>query len=115
MFQLQNELLDSWRDERDRSVQQDRVRAVDSRVLDTVGLADPDPAPDGRMQSGAARPDGPTGAPVPGAPDRAGAPDGATTADGSAAPGGAGPPEGSAAPNSAAAADADPTPRERAE
>jgi probable rRNA maturation factor len=57
MFRLQNELLDSWRDEHTRSAQQDRIRAVDSRVLDTVGLADGDAHPEGRTPPDAAGPD----------------------------------------------------------
>jgi probable rRNA maturation factor len=44
MFQLQNELLDDWRDEREREAYQARLAAVDSAVLDVVVGADPSPA-----------------------------------------------------------------------
>jgi probable rRNA maturation factor len=48
MFRLQNDLLDAWREQRDRADRDDRIRAVDSAVLDTVGLApDENPADDG--------------------------------------------------------------------
>jgi len=40
MFQLQNQLLDDWRDERERQAYQARLAAVDSAVLNVVG-ADP--------------------------------------------------------------------------
>src|SRR6478752_2604943 len=38
MFQLQNELLDTWRDHRAGLARRARLAAVDSAVLDTVGL-----------------------------------------------------------------------------
>ena len=40
MFRLQNELLDTWRDHRAALARRARLAAVDSAVLDTVGLAD---------------------------------------------------------------------------
>ena len=45
MFRLQNDLLDAWREERDRAAQQGRIRAADSAVLDVVGLAPSDGDP----------------------------------------------------------------------
>ncbi len=44
MFRLQNELLDTWREDRAAGLRRARLAAADSAVLDTVGLA-PDPAP----------------------------------------------------------------------
>ncbi len=38
MFQLQNELLDDWREERERQAYRARLAAVDSAVLDVVGI-----------------------------------------------------------------------------
>lgn len=38
MFQLQNELLDDWRDEREREAFRIRLAAVDSAVLDVVAI-----------------------------------------------------------------------------
>ncbi len=46
MFQLQNELLDDWRDEREREAYRARLAAVDSAVLDVVTASDPGPAAD---------------------------------------------------------------------
>ncbi len=40
MFRLQNELLDTWRDQRLAVARAARLAAVDAAVLDTVGLAD---------------------------------------------------------------------------
>jgi probable rRNA maturation factor len=44
MFRLQNELLDTWREERLAGARRTRLAAADSAVLDTVGLADAEPA-----------------------------------------------------------------------
>ena len=41
MFQLQNQLLDDWREERERQAYQARLAAVDSAVLDVVVGVDP--------------------------------------------------------------------------
>lgn len=41
MFRLQNELLDTWRDQRSALARRARLAAVDSAVLDTVGLGEP--------------------------------------------------------------------------
>jgi len=41
MFQLQNQLLDDWRDEREREAYQARLNAVDSAVLEVVVGVDP--------------------------------------------------------------------------
>lgn len=38
MFQLQNELLDQWRDERERAAHRARLAAVDTAVLDVVAI-----------------------------------------------------------------------------
>ena len=38
MFQLQNELLDEWRDQRERDAHRARLAAVDSAVLDVVAI-----------------------------------------------------------------------------
>lgn len=38
MFQLQNELLDDWRDEREREAHRARLAAVDAAVLDVVAI-----------------------------------------------------------------------------
>ncbi len=40
MFRLQNELLDSWREQRAAQARKVRLAATDAAVLDTVGLAD---------------------------------------------------------------------------
>jgi probable rRNA maturation factor len=44
MFRLQNELLDTWREERAASARRARFAAADAAVLDAVGLA-PEPMP----------------------------------------------------------------------
>ncbi len=41
MFQLQNQLLDDWREEREREAYRARLAAVDSAVLDVVVGVDP--------------------------------------------------------------------------
>ena len=41
MFQLQNQLLDDWRDEREREAYRARLAAVDNAVLDVVVGVDP--------------------------------------------------------------------------
>ena len=46
MFRLQNELLDTWRDHRAALARRARLAAVDSAVLDTVGLR-----PEGDVES----------------------------------------------------------------
>jgi probable rRNA maturation factor len=57
MFQLQNELLDDWRDEREREAYRARLAAVDSAVLDVVVGVDPvEVHPAGTETSGRARP-----------------------------------------------------------
>jgi len=68
MFRLQNDLLDAWREQRDRAAQQGRVRAVDSAVLDTVGLEanGRNPAPDAVSVRGP-EPEPPAADPEPGA------------------------------------------------
>ncbi len=38
MFQLQNELLDTWRERQAAGARQARLAAADAAVLDTVGL-----------------------------------------------------------------------------
>ena len=44
MFRLQNELLDTWREQRLAGARRTRLAAVDAAVLDTVGLAAREPA-----------------------------------------------------------------------
>jgi probable rRNA maturation factor len=41
MFQLQNQLLDDWREEREREAYRARLAAVDNAVLDVVVAVDP--------------------------------------------------------------------------
>ena len=53
MFTLQNELLDDWREERERQAYRARLAAVDSAVLDVVVGTDP-VAPDQPADSGSA-------------------------------------------------------------
>lgn len=49
MFRLQNELLDTWREQRAAAARKARLAAADAAVLDVVGLAGPtDPEPSGR-------------------------------------------------------------------
>jgi probable rRNA maturation factor len=53
MFTLQNELLDDWREERERQAYRARLAVVDSAVLDVVVGTDP-VAPDQPADSGSA-------------------------------------------------------------
>src|ERR1700712_3699699 len=53
MFTLQNELLDDWREERERQAYRARLAAVDSAVLDVVVGTDP-VGPDQPADSGSA-------------------------------------------------------------
>ncbi len=49
MFRLQNELLDTWREQRAAQARKVRLAAADAAVLDAVGLAGPaDPETSGR-------------------------------------------------------------------
>ena len=49
MFRLQNELLDTWREQQAARARRARLAAADAAVLDTVGLAgSADPEPSGR-------------------------------------------------------------------
>ncbi|GAA1998832.1 rRNA maturation RNase YbeY [Nakamurella flavida] len=57
MFRLQNEMLDTWREARAHGARRARIDAVDSAVLDAVGLA-------------TGRPDGPVGTTHRSGPDR---------------------------------------------
>jgi probable rRNA maturation factor len=117
MFRLQNELLDAWRDERIRAAQQDRVRAADSRVLDTVGLADGQASPDRRRAAGAGDGSaGGIGADLPAGPGTNPAdPTGPARRDGSAHPADHPRLDDDAGAADAGDPDADPAPRERAE
>ncbi len=49
MFRLQNELLDTWREQRAAGRRHSRLQAVDSAVLDAVGLHPPAESTDGRV------------------------------------------------------------------
>ena len=49
MFRLQNELLDTWREQQAAAARKARLAAADAAVLDVVGLAGPtDPETSGR-------------------------------------------------------------------